>query len=120
MANEASIFRVFIPVTNFETAVGFYSNLLNDEGRAIHHGRHYFDCGPVIAAVIENNSTPIADHIYFSVADLEAVLERARKLGCLERSDIHGSPADEINRRAPVGRAVVLCPRSIWKRPMLC
>ena len=96
MANEASIFRIFIPVTDFEKAVAFYSDLLGDEGRPIHHGRHYFDCGPVIMAVIENNGPPIADHIYFSVADVEALFERARWLGCLERSDVHGSPSDEI------------------------
>lgn len=99
MGSEASIFRIFIPVTDFQKAVEFYSELLGDEGRPIHNGRHYFDCGPVIMAVIENNGPPIADHIYFSVADIDTFFLRADGLGCLEQSDVHGAPSGEINVR---------------------
>ena len=91
-----SIFRIFIPVTDFDKALAFYQRLFDSEGRTIHRGRHYFDCGPVIFAVIENNGPPIADHIYFSTDELEAVFARAKELDCLERSDVHGSPSDEI------------------------
>jgi catechol 2,3-dioxygenase-like lactoylglutathione lyase family enzyme len=94
--NTPSIFRVFIPVTDFDKAVAFYQELFGTEGRIIHRGRQYFDCGPVIFAVIENHGSPIGDHIYFSVPNLEAVFTRAKKLDCLERSDVHGSPSDEI------------------------
>lgn len=99
MANSASIFRIFIPVTDFDRAIAFYQRLFADEGRIIHRGRQYFDCGAVILAVIENNGAPISDHIYFSVPSLEAFFTRAKELGCLERSDIHGSPSDEIQVR---------------------
>lgn len=99
MGDSPSIFRIFIPVTDFDSALNFYQQLLNQSGRTIHRGRHYFDCGPVILAVIENNGTPIGDHVYFSVADLDAIFERASELGCLERSDVHGSPSDEISER---------------------
>ncbi|MFT3744758.1 MAG: VOC family protein [Pyrinomonadaceae bacterium] len=99
MANTASVFRIFIPVTDFDQAVEFYQKLFDDEGRIIHRGRQYFDCGPVIFAVIANSGTPIGDHIYFSVADLEVFFERAKELDCLERSDVHGSPSDEIQVR---------------------
>lgn len=94
-----SVFRIFIPVTDFERAVQFYRELFASDGRTIHRGRHYFDCGPVIVAVIENGGVPIGDHVYFSVNDIESVFERAAGLGCLERSDVHGSPSDEINVR---------------------
>ncbi len=91
-----SIFRIFVPVTDFEKAMAFYQTLFDTEGTIIHRGRQYFDCGHVIFAVIENNGTPIGDHIYFSVDDLKVYFERARELGCLERSDVHGAPSDEI------------------------
>ena len=93
---EPSIFRIFIPVTDFEKAIEFYQGLFASEGRVIHRGRQYFDCGPVIFAVIENNGPPIGDHVYFSVPNLEAVFTRAKELNCLERSDVHGAPSDEI------------------------
>ena len=94
-----SIFRIFVPVTDFDKAIAFYQRLFDTEGRIIHRGRQYFDCGPVIFAVIENNGTPIGDHIYFSVPNLETVFSRAKELDCLERSDVHGSPSDEISVR---------------------
>ncbi len=94
--NAASIFRIFVPVTDFDKAISFYQRLFDDEGRIIHRGRQYFDCGPVIFAVIENSGTPIGDHIYFSVRDLESFFARAKEIDCLERSDVHGAPSDEI------------------------
>lgn len=97
--NAPAIFRIFIPVTDFEKATAFYKRLFDSEGRSIHHGRHYFYCGQVIFAVIENNGTPIGDHVYFSVSDLEAVFERAKELGCLEDDDVHGDPSGEIHVR---------------------
>lgn len=91
-----SIFRVFIPVTDFDKAIVFYQRLFNSEGRIVHKGRQYFDCGPVIFAVIENNGSPIGHHIYFSVPNLEAVFSRAKELDCLQKDDVHGSPSGEI------------------------
>lgn len=96
MNDSPSVFRIFVPVTDFDLGVTFYQRLLGQEGRLIHRGRQYFDCGSVILAVIENNGTPIGDHIYFSTSDLDGVFARAVELGCLERSDVHGSPSDEI------------------------
>lgn len=94
-----SIFRIFCPVGNFDDALKFYRRLFDDEGRTIHHGRHYFDCGPVIFAVIETGGTPIGDHIYFAVSDLDAVHARAKDLGCCETGEVHGGPAGEITVR---------------------
>src|ERR1035437_2441710 len=97
--NTPCIFRIFVPVTHFDKAVAFYQELFATEGRIIHRGRQYFDCGPVIFAEIENHGSPIADHIYFSVPNLDAVFTRAKKLECLERADVHESPSDEIAMR---------------------
>ena len=97
MSDKApSIFRIFIPVADFDKAIEFYQQLFGMDGRIIHRGRQYFDCGPVIFAVIENNGTPIGDHVYFSVPNLEAIFTRAKELNCLEVSDLHGAPSHEI------------------------
>ncbi|MGB7201806.1 MAG: VOC family protein [Pyrinomonadaceae bacterium] len=103
-----TIFRVFVPVTDFSKAIGFYQQLFNNDGRLIHKGRQYFDCGPVIFAVIESNGAPIGDHVYFSVPNLEAVFSRAEELGCLETADVHGSSSGEINVR-PWGERSFYC-----------
>src|SRR5438132_12546397 len=94
-----SLFRVFAPVSDFGGAKRFYESLLGMEGNVIHRGRMYFQCGPVIVAVIENKGTPIGDHLYFSVPDLEAVFTRANGLDCLEKGDLHGADGGEINIR---------------------
>jgi len=98
MSNDApTIFRVFLPVTDLEKAVKFYQGLFAVEGRPIPRGnRHYFDCGPVILAIVANSGSPIADHIYFAVPNLESVHSRAKQLDCLEQTDVHGDPAAEI------------------------
>ena len=96
MPSAPRLFRVFIPVSDLASAIAFYGELLNVDGREIRGGRHYFDCGDVIVAIVENSGAPIADHLYFSVDKLEAVFERAEKLGCLERGEVHGEPSGKI------------------------
>ena len=96
MPNGPRLFRIFIPVADLTSAITFYRELLGTEGREIRGGRHYFDCGDVIVAVVENSGPPIADHIYFSVDDLEEVFDRAKKLGCLESGEVHGEAAGAI------------------------
>lgn len=100
MSGAPSIFRIFVPVSDLEKAVGFYKRLFDSEGRNIPRAsRHYFDCGPVILAIVENSGAAIADHLYFAVPNLEAVFTRAKELGCLEQTDIHGESAFEIIKR---------------------
>lgn len=95
--NAPSIFRIFVPVPDLEKGVAFYQRLFDSEGRAIFRaGRHYFDCGAVILAVVENSGPPIADHVYFAVPNLEAVFTRAKDLDSLEEVDIHGGLGSEI------------------------
>lgn len=95
-----SIFRIFVPVSDLAAAVKFYQQLFSDEGRAVPRAsRHYFDCGQVILAIVENSGPPISDHIYFSVPNLESVHTRAREIDCLEKGDVHGGSAGEIVKR---------------------
>ncbi|HVS22035.1 MAG TPA: VOC family protein [Pyrinomonadaceae bacterium] len=83
MANAPTLFRVILQVSDLDKAAGFYSKLLNDEGRRIPRAaRHYFDCGPVILALVDvaaggEAPKPIPDYIYFAVSDLESVYARA-------------------------------------------
>ena len=105
MANAPNFFRMVLQVSDLDKAAEFYSKLLDNEGRRIPRGsRHYFDCGPVILALVDvtaggEEAAPIPDYIYFAVADLQQVYERARGLNCLSGDDVHGAPAGEIVKR---------------------
>ena len=105
MANAPNFFRMVLQVSDLDKAAEFYSKLLDNEGRRIPRGsRHYFDCGPVILALVDvtaggEEARPIPDYIYFAVADLQQVYERARGLNCLSRDDVHGAAAGEIVKR---------------------
>ena len=105
MAEVAKLFRVILQVSDLDKAAEFYSRLLAGEGRRIPGAsRHYFDCGPVILALVDvaaggEEPKPLPDYIYFSVSDLEEVYERARELNCLSTDDVHGASAGEIAKR---------------------
>ncbi|CAN5354612.1 hypothetical protein BH10ACI1_BH10ACI1_30530 [soil metagenome] len=94
-----SIYRIIVPVFDIETSVDFYTKLFGDAGRAVGGGRHYFDCGQVILALLENDKSPLPEYIYFAVDDLETVFERARNLNCLSTAEVHGALAGEIVKR---------------------
>ena len=105
MANTSKLFRVILQVSELDKAAEFYSKLLDDEGRRIPRGsRHYFDCGPVILALVDvsaggDKARPIPDYIYLAVPDLPAVYDRASGLNCLSDEDVHGEPAGQIVKR---------------------
>lgn len=102
MTDVMKLFRVILQVANLDQAAEFYSKLLDNKGRRIPRAtRHYFDCGPVILALVDPSAggepaKPIPDYIYFALGHLEKVYERARKLGCLSKEDVHGASAGEI------------------------
>ena len=87
---------MIVPVSGLETATAFYSRLLGTPGRGVGGGRHYFDCGPVILALLDNKKPPNSDSIYFAVSDLEEIHARARELGCLSQESVHGASAAEM------------------------
>jgi catechol 2,3-dioxygenase-like lactoylglutathione lyase family enzyme len=104
MSDVPNLYRIIQQVSDLDRATEFYTTLLGIEGRRIRGARHYFDCGPVILALVDVTTggeevRPAPDNIYFSVNDLEAVFERAQALDCLSEKDVHGDPAGEIVTR---------------------
>ncbi len=53
MRKGPRLFRVTLEVGNGARAARFYGRLLGVPGRAVGGGRHYFDCGGVILALVE-------------------------------------------------------------------
>ena len=100
------LFRVALQVSGLDQAAEFYSKLLDDSGTRIPRGsRHYFDCGPVILALIDvtagagEKPQPNPDYIYFAVNNLEQVYERAKALNSLAKDRFHDQNAGEIVKR---------------------
>ena len=108
------LFRVALQVSDLDQAAAFYSKLLDDQGIRIPRGsRHYYNCGPVILALVDQaagglEAKPIPDYVYFAVDNLEEVYQRARALGCLSQEDVHDDKAGEIVTR-PWGERSFYC-----------
>ncbi|HET6201902.1 MAG TPA: VOC family protein [Planctomycetota bacterium] len=104
MADVPSLFRVVLQVSDLDKAAEFYSKLLGVKGRRIHGARHYFDCGPVILALLDPSGggekpKPNPDYVYFSVKDVEKVHARAKELGCLSKEEVHEESGGEVVTR---------------------
>jgi catechol 2,3-dioxygenase-like lactoylglutathione lyase family enzyme len=101
------LYRVILPVFDIDEAETFYTAALGIKGQRISNGRHYFDCGSVILACYDPRADgddfyarPNQEHLYFAVANLEAVFERVKKLGALsEEFGDGGLPMGEIVTR---------------------
>ena len=97
-----NLYLVILQVSDLDQAAEFYSQLLGNPGRRIPRAsRHYFDCGPVILALVDptpdhKEAKPLPDFIYFAVNDLEQVHMRARDLNCLSQADVHGDSVGEM------------------------
>jgi hypothetical protein len=97
MANTTPrLFRLNIEVGSVEQAHEFYSALLAIEGRPQMGSRVYFDAGGVTLQVVQAE-TPhtAAKALYFEVANLDAIHERAMRLSCLSTELVHGTPAGD-------------------------
>jgi predicted enzyme related to lactoylglutathione lyase len=101
MPSTPNLFRVILEVSDLDRAATFYSTLLGTPGRRVSEERHYFDCGPVILAIMDPQRPPrpISQPVYFAVADIESLHARARELGCLSPDEVHGASAGEIVTR---------------------
>jgi tRNA (guanine37-N1)-methyltransferase len=85
----ARIFRVIMPADDLDACVRFYAAVLARPGERVAPGRHYFDCGAVILAVVQhaadapghNGPPPNPDHVYFAVSDLKAMHGRVKAAG---------------------------------------
>jgi uncharacterized glyoxalase superfamily protein PhnB len=85
------LFRVIVPVSDVNRAARFYETVLGVAGKRVSPGRHYFECGGTILACFDPradgdnfDAKPNPDHLYFAVADLESVFERAGRAGCAQ------------------------------------
>ena len=98
------LFRVTLEVADLEAATQLYQELLAIDGERHPGARHYFDCGVAILAVIDVAQggmlpTPGPKSLYFAVDDVDAVHDRAAKLGVLAPYQVHGEPAGEVLQR---------------------
>jgi uncharacterized glyoxalase superfamily protein PhnB len=80
---STKLFRFIVPVSNIEGAAAYYSAILEQPGKRISPGRHYFGCGSAILACFDPRSDgdpwdakPNPDHVYFTVDDLDACYAR--------------------------------------------
>ncbi|HXK34658.1 MAG TPA: VOC family protein [Dehalococcoidia bacterium] len=83
------LFRVILPTDDVERDVRFYATVLGHEGERIAPRRHYFYCGPTILAIVDPREhdaaapvRPNVEHVYFSVAGIDAAYAAARRAGC--------------------------------------
>lgn len=83
------LFRVILPTDDIERDVRFYATVLGHEGERIAPARHYFYCGPTILAIVDPRERdaaapvrPNVEHVYFSVAGIDAAYAAARRAGC--------------------------------------
>jgi len=104
MSSDPKLFRVTIEVGDLERAAALYTELFGIEGERHPGARHYFDCGGVIAALIDVTRgglvpTPGPKSLYFAVDDIAGAYARASRLGVLAPYQVHGEPAGEIVER---------------------
>lgn len=104
MSQTPQLFRVTIEVDDLERASAVYGELLGVEGQRHPGARHYFDCGGVTLAVLDVSRggmppTPGPKSMYFAVDDIDAVHDRAARLGVLAPYQVHGSPAGDVLER---------------------
>jgi catechol 2,3-dioxygenase-like lactoylglutathione lyase family enzyme len=99
-----SLFRVILEVSDLDTAVRFYSALLGASGIRVSQERHYFECGPVILAIMSpeeggGRARPAPQPVYLATSELDALHARARELNCLSTELVHDASAGEIVTR---------------------
>jgi catechol 2,3-dioxygenase-like lactoylglutathione lyase family enzyme len=104
MSSAPTIYRISLEVADSKRANRFYSKLLGIDGRLVGGGRVYFDCGPVILALVDvaagrRRPRPISQDVYFAVPDVEACHARAKAMRCLSKEDVHGERAGALVKR---------------------
>ena len=91
---SARLFRVILPVSSIEEAAVYYSAVLDQPGKRVTSGRHYFSCGGIILACFDPHADgddwdakPNPGHVYFAVDDLDVHYAR-----------VSGRPNGTVNR----------------------
>jgi catechol 2,3-dioxygenase-like lactoylglutathione lyase family enzyme len=98
------LFRIILEVADLDAAARFYSALLDAPGRRVSPARHYFECGPVILAIMSpeeggRRPRPAPQPVYLATGDLDALYARARALNGLSEEVVHDASAGEIVTR---------------------
>jgi catechol 2,3-dioxygenase-like lactoylglutathione lyase family enzyme len=101
------LFRIIVHVNDLDVTAAFYTAVLGMPGERVAKGRHYFHCGSTILVLLDpsgdgegKRATPLPDHIYFAVDELEPVRALiATHGGRLAPGDVHGDPAGQVARR---------------------
>ncbi|QDV92057.1 Glyoxalase-like domain protein [Phycisphaerae bacterium RAS2] len=101
------LYRVIVPVADIEQAAAFYAAVLGMPGMRVSDGRHYFDCDGTILACYDPKAdgddgrpTPLPEHLYLAVDDLEHVYIACQKAGAVfDTGDVHGDPAGKVATR---------------------
>ena len=105
-----NLYRVILPVSDIEAAARFYSSILDEPGRRVSPGRHYFGDlagGGAILAVyspsddgdarrygVEWQQHPL-QYLYFSHPDLNAVRDRCVVAGATDVTEVAAMPWGE-------------------------
>ncbi len=103
----ARLFRLILPVSDIDHAARFYSVILDQPGRRISNGRHYFDCGGVILACFDPQGdgdgyapTPNPEWLYFAVDHIEKTYDACKTAGASFCEDsVHGAASGDIVTR---------------------
>ena len=98
------LFRVILEMSDLDAGIRFYSVLLGASGRRVSQERYYFECGPVILAIMSpeeggRKARPAPQPVYLSTSELDALHARARELNCLSAEMVHDASAGEIVTR---------------------
>ena len=105
------VFRLLVPVADIESATEFYGSVFRQAGERVSEGRHYFNCDGVTVACFDPvadgddySASPFSEPIYFSVDDLDAVLERVgRGRGHVLSGEHPRRRGARQDRKPPVG-----------------
>ena len=105
-----TLYRVILPVTDIEAGARFYAAILEEPGRRVSPGRHYFgdpDKGGAILALYSPSDDGDArrygvawrqhplQYLYFAVDDLAAMHARCAAAGASEGTEIDAMPWGE-------------------------
>lgn len=104
---SVKLFRVILPVTDIDRAARFYSAVLDNDGKRISGGRHYFSCDGTILACFDPradgdayDAVPNPEWLYFAVDDINATYGACQRAGATMRAgNVHDAAAGEVHRR---------------------
>jgi predicted enzyme related to lactoylglutathione lyase len=103
-----NLYRVILPVSDIEAGARFYASILDEPGRRVSPGRHYFggSAGAILAVYsaaddgdarrygVKWQQHPL-QYLYFSHPDLEVMRERCVGAGATEVTEIASMPWGE-------------------------